>query len=117
MMLLGWKPSDRSAAMARPEVWIPGYSAFHNNRPPTPLGFWGGWLGSVMGRPPRDGNLDGRIVLSIHQIKKIAKLLSKRDINTFYKHLDVNILLGYQKLDSLTLKFFIEIKRELLSRA
>ena len=50
-----------------------------------------------------DGNLDGRIVLSIHQIKKIAKLLSKRDINTFYNHLDVNILLGHQKLDSLTL--------------
>ena len=49
------------------------------------------------------GNLDGRIVLSIHQIKKIAKLLSKRDINTFYNHLDVNILLGYQKLDSVAL--------------
>jgi hypothetical protein len=52
----------------------------------------------------RDGNLDGRIVLSIHQIKKIAKLLSKRDINTFYKHLDVNILLGHQKLDSVALE-------------
>ena len=52
----------------------------------------------------RDGNLDGRIVLSIHQIKKIAKLLSKRDINTFYKYLDVNILLGHQKLDSVALE-------------
>jgi len=50
-----------------------------------------------------DGNLDGRIVLSIHQIKKIAKLLTKREINTFYKHLDLNILLGHQKLDSLRL--------------
>ena len=49
-------------------------------------------------------NLDGRIVLSIHQIKKIAKLLSKKDLNTFYKHLDINILLGHQKLDSLTLE-------------
>jgi hypothetical protein len=48
-----------------------------------------------------DRNLDGRIVLSIHQIKKIAKLLSKIDLNTFYKHLDLNILVGHQKLDSL----------------
>jgi len=51
-----------------------------------------------------DRNLDGRIVLSIHRIKKIAKLLSKRDINTFYKYLDVNILLGHQKLDSVALE-------------
>lgn len=50
-----------------------------------------------------DRNLDGRIVLSIHQIKKIAKLLSKRDINTFYNHFDVNILLGDRKLDSINL--------------
>ena len=50
-----------------------------------------------------DRNLDGRIILSIHQIKKIAKLLSKRDINTFFNHLDINILLGHQKIDSLTL--------------
>jgi hypothetical protein len=48
-----------------------------------------------------DRNLDGRIVLSIHQIKKIAKLLSKIDLNTFYNHLDLNILVGHQKLDSL----------------
>ena len=48
-----------------------------------------------------DRNLDGRIVLSIHQIKKIAKLLSKIDLNTFYKHFDLNILVGHQKLDSL----------------
>lgn len=58
---------------------------------------------TILKQITRDGNLDGRIVFSIHQIKKIAKLLSKRDINTFYKHLDVNILLGHQKLDSLTL--------------
>lgn len=58
---------------------------------------------TILKQITREGNLDGRIVLSIHQIKKIAKLLSKRDINTFYKHLDVNILLGHQKLDSLTL--------------
>jgi hypothetical protein len=51
-----------------------------------------------------DGNLDGRIILSIHQIKKIAKLLSKRNINTFYNHLDLNILLGHQKLDSVALE-------------
>ena len=48
-----------------------------------------------------DSNLDGRIILSIYQIKKIAKLLSKRDINTFYNHLDLNIFLGQKKLDSL----------------
>ena len=48
-----------------------------------------------------DSNLDGRIILSIYQIKKIAKLLSKRDINTFYNHLDLNIFLGHKKLDSL----------------
>ena len=59
---------------------------------------------TILKQISRDGNLDGRIVLSIHQIKKIAKLLSKRDINTFYKHLDVNILLGHQKLDSVALE-------------
>ena len=58
---------------------------------------------TILKQITRDENLDGRIVLSIHQIKKIAKLLSKRDIDTFYKHLDVNILLGYQKLDSVAL--------------
>ena len=59
---------------------------------------------TILKQISRDGNLDGRIVLSIHQIKNIAKLLSKRDINTFYKHLDVNILLGHQKLDSVALE-------------
>ena len=58
---------------------------------------------TILKQITRDGNLDGRIVLSIHQIKKIAKLLSKRDINTFYKHFDVNILLGHQNLDSVAL--------------
>ena len=56
---------------------------------------------TILKQITRDGNLDGRIVLSIHQVKKIAKLLSNRDINTFYNHLDVNILLGHKKLDSL----------------
>jgi len=59
---------------------------------------------TILKQITRDGNLDGRIVLSIHQIKNIAKLLSKRDINTFYKHFDVNILLGHQKLDSVALE-------------
>ena len=59
---------------------------------------------TILKQLTRDGNLDGRIVLSIHQIKNIAKLLSKRDINTFYKHFDVNILLGHQKLDSVALE-------------
>ena len=47
-----------------------------------------------------DSNWDGRLIMSVHQLKNTNKIIGLKGFNEIIKYLDLNILIGNLKLDS-----------------
>ena len=48
-----------------------------------------------------DSNWDGRLIMSLHQLKNTNKIIGLKGFNEIINYLDLNILIGNLKLDSL----------------
>ena len=48
-----------------------------------------------------DSNWDGRLIMSVHQLKNTNKIIGLKGFNEIINYLDLNILIGNLKLDSL----------------
>ena len=48
-----------------------------------------------------DSNWDGRLIMSVHQLKNTNKIIGLKGFNEIINYLDLNLLIGNLKLDSL----------------
>ena len=48
-----------------------------------------------------DSNWDGRLIMSVHQLKNTNKIIGLKSFNEIINYLDLNLLIGNLKLDSL----------------